>query len=148
MFHGEFAEKDSATIPLPDKKYGDIRSFLLCIHPATLEDITNENVDILVPLVNEYQVSHLKTKCDFFLEKRICELDQKKHNGFRGKLVHYLLLAGTYGLTRTCNQSVQCISRQRWQYMKPEFEKVQINDKLKLEILTHRIEWLEEKTCY
>ncbi|XP_041360231.1 speckle-type POZ protein-like [Gigantopelta aegis] len=145
MFHGEFTEKDQTKISLPEKKYDDFRSFLLCIHPGTLEDITDKNVDIIVPLVDEYQVIHLKKKCDCFLEKTITQLVENKKDGFRGKLVHYLQLANKYNLIRTYKKAVESIASQPFKYMKPELNKAKISDQLKLEILTLRVEGLESK---
>ncbi|XP_041357433.1 uncharacterized protein LOC121374398 [Gigantopelta aegis] len=145
MFHGEFTEKDQAKIPLPEKKYDDFRSFLLCIHPATLKEVTTENVEKVLPLANKYQVSHLKEKCDVVLEKIITDYSYKIYGyGAQDKLVHYLELARNFDLVKTNQKAVQVIASMSWKNnIKPSLEKAGIDDKVKLEILSRRMEDLE-----
>lgn len=67
MFEADFKEREMTEIPLPDKKYSDVEEFLLCIYPDCLKDVTDTNVDIVLPLCDEYQVDALKKKCEIFL---------------------------------------------------------------------------------
>jgi hypothetical protein len=70
MFQAEFKEKGSSELELPGKKVEDIQQFLRCIYPLQI-DISSENVNAVLPLAEEYQVSNLKSKCEAFLLKQV-----------------------------------------------------------------------------
>ncbi|XP_045185719.2 uncharacterized protein LOC123543714 [Mercenaria mercenaria] len=69
LFQSDFKEKNQEEMELPDKNFYDVLEFLHCICPAKL--ICEENVYRVLPLAEEYQVAHLKSKCELFLTSKL-----------------------------------------------------------------------------
>ena len=67
MFSAEFKEKDADEIPLPGKKAAEIREMLLVIYPSFCKRVTDNNLDFLLPLAREYQMTVLTEKCEDYL---------------------------------------------------------------------------------
>lgn len=67
MFGTQFAEKDQKEVDLPGKKFEDFHEFLKCIYPAAPKSVSQNNVNQLLPLADEYQVKPLLKKCKKFL---------------------------------------------------------------------------------
>lgn len=67
MFSSTFKEKDQEEIPLPEKKFDDFHEFLKCMYPTSLKEIDKENVLVVLPLADEYQVYPLRKRCEQFL---------------------------------------------------------------------------------
>ena len=67
MFSAEFKEKDADEIPLPGKKAAEIREMLLVIYPSFCKRVTDNNLDFLLPLAREYQMTVLTQKCEDYL---------------------------------------------------------------------------------
>ncbi|XP_053387836.1 uncharacterized protein LOC128551214 [Mercenaria mercenaria] len=63
-FRSDYKENLKNEMDLPGKKSEDVIEFLSCIYPSTLSEITYENVLRILPLVEEYQVLHLKPRCE------------------------------------------------------------------------------------
>jgi hypothetical protein len=66
MFTRSFKEKDQREIELPDKRVEDFTELLHCMYPP-IQPISDSNVQILLPLVEEYQILAVKKKCEEFL---------------------------------------------------------------------------------
>ena len=67
MFSAEFKEKDAEEIPLPGKKATEIREMLLVSYPSFCKRVTDNNLDFLLPLAREYQMTVLTQKCEDYL---------------------------------------------------------------------------------
>ena len=67
MFSAEFKEKDAEEIPLPGKKAAEIREMLLVSYPSFCKRVTDNNLDFLLPLAREYQMTALTQKCEDYL---------------------------------------------------------------------------------
>ena len=156
MFHGDFIEKNQNEISLPGKKREDFISFLECIHPTTLAEITIENVGAVLPLAEEYQVVQLKKRCDTFLQRRIIELDRKHGKNFQSSfqdrfndqinaIVYVLQLADHYNLVQTCEEAINKMVLYHWTSLEPFAEKANISDKTKFRILSTRMIAAESK---
>lgn len=78
MFFGNFIERNLDHVELPGKRYDDVVEFLNCLlfYP-TQKPVDNENIDIILPLVDEYDVDNLKTRCEPVLKRNIenCEIN-------------------------------------------------------------------------
>ena len=59
MFSAEFKEKDADEILLPGKKAAEIREMLLVIYPSFCKRVTDSNLDFLLSLAREYQMTVL-----------------------------------------------------------------------------------------
>lgn len=66
MFTRSFKEKDQSEIELPEKKVDDFVELLHCMYPP-IRSISDSNVLNLLPLVEEYQITAVKKKCEEFL---------------------------------------------------------------------------------
>ncbi|XP_064652918.1 kelch-like protein 38 [Lineus longissimus] len=69
MFLTNFANRNQTEIMLPGKRLEDILDLLRCIYPMQ-SAVTDENVNTLLSLADEYMMERIMTKCeDFLLEK-------------------------------------------------------------------------------
>ncbi|XP_053386797.1 uncharacterized protein LOC123542437 [Mercenaria mercenaria] len=92
MFQSNFKESTCDELELPGKKLDDVVEFLRCIYPNTCTKITSDNAENLLPLIEEYQVLQLKTKCeDALLKNDIDECTVEE-------LFQYLRLSSLYDL--------------------------------------------------
>ena len=150
MFSGDFKEEKQEEISLPGKKYKDFISFLECIHPTTLAEITIENVGAVLPLAEEYQVVQLKKRCDNFLQRRIIELDRTHGNYLQNRqwtnmagainaFMYVLTLAEHFNLVQTCEEAIEKMAFYYWTSLEPYMNKANISDKTKFGILSRRM---------
>jgi hypothetical protein len=63
MFTRDFKERDAKEVELPGKKVDDFVELLHCMYPP-IKPITDSNVDNLLPLAEEYQITEVKKKCE------------------------------------------------------------------------------------
>ncbi|XP_045183938.2 uncharacterized protein LOC123542265 [Mercenaria mercenaria] len=71
MFQSEFKESSSEELSLPGKNLEDVKEFLRCIYPNCLVQVSYDNALRLLPLVDEYQVLHLKSRCEHVLVENV-----------------------------------------------------------------------------
>ena len=65
MFNGNFKERRETKIPLPGKMYDDMLEFVEVTH--TGKAIEKANVQIILPLANEYDCKPVLRECEYFL---------------------------------------------------------------------------------
>lgn len=95
MFTRDFKEKVKDEIELPDKKVDDFVELLHCMYPP-IKRISDSNVFQLLPLVEEYQISEVKKKCEDFLLTKPGSME--------------LLVAGQlYNLSQLINRCVDAV---------------------------------------
>ncbi|XP_041370461.1 BTB and MATH domain-containing protein 36-like [Gigantopelta aegis] len=141
MFHGEFREKSKEEIPLPSKSCRDFLAFLLCLYPNTLDDVTYENIEVILPLAQEYLVKSLMKKCDVFL---LGILRQSKYETVSNKeLVRITFLADKFNLVDTLKKAVEMAASRPNIQLKKEPGFAEISDKTKVEILSRRCDLVE-----
>ncbi|OAF65255.1 hypothetical protein A3Q56_07010 [Intoshia linei] len=66
MFSGDFLEGSASKVVLTDKNYEDMILLLKAIYPPA-QPIDDSNVSILLPLIEEYQITSLKIQCENYL---------------------------------------------------------------------------------
>ncbi|XP_048258833.1 BTB and MATH domain-containing protein 38-like [Haliotis rufescens] len=93
MFFGKFKKKTSLEVPLPGKTYDDIVELLLCIYPSTVNPVTVDNIDALLPLAEEYAMMSLIQRCRRFV-KTYLKLHVRTLS--KSQLVHFMHLADRY----------------------------------------------------
>ena len=72
MLKGDFKEKTARTIPLPGKKYDQVREMLLAIYPAAAwKSINEHNFHFLLALAHEYEIIDLIKKCESYLLENV-----------------------------------------------------------------------------
>ena len=64
MFYEDLKEKTEQEIPLPDKKFLEVREMLLMIYPTTQKSVNESNCYFLLALAHEYQISTVIDKCE------------------------------------------------------------------------------------
>ncbi|XP_041357432.1 BTB and MATH domain-containing protein 36-like [Gigantopelta aegis] len=139
MYLGGFIERKQQEISLPGKKYTDFLFFLECIYPSTLAEITDENVDAVLPLAEEYQVTQLKKRCDCFIERRITHIDKEHGQGIkRGyvikicrEIIHFLQLADHFNLAEACKMAIEKLVYYPWSILQSDVQEANISDKTK-----------------
>jgi len=63
MLYGEFAESHKDTIELPGKKAIDVEEMLLCLIPTPIvKKVDLSNMEIVLPLADEYQIDDLRDR--------------------------------------------------------------------------------------
>ncbi|KAK3082875.1 hypothetical protein FSP39_007730 [Pinctada imbricata] len=67
-------EQNTLEIQLQGKKFDEVLEFLKCIYPDMLKQITDENVDLLLGMAQEYRVSSLMSRCREFLKGKLREI--------------------------------------------------------------------------
>lgn len=61
MLYGEFAEANQNKIPLPGKKWKEVKELLLCMIPTPMfKEIDDSNVELILKFSNEYQIEALR----------------------------------------------------------------------------------------
>ena len=130
MFESDFKEKQNAEIPLPGKKYDDFIKFLLCFYPHSIKLITYNDVDALLPLADEYQVNYIQEKSEeillYHLEKSIL-IDKT--------VVHILLLADKYALTKARAKAVEIAASRSYDKLTTVDEFTAISSQAKIDVL-------------
>ncbi|XP_041374221.1 BTB and MATH domain-containing protein 38-like [Gigantopelta aegis] len=140
MFQSEFKEKNQDTISLPGKKCEDFIAFLLCIYPNTMDDVRADNVEMVLPLADEYQVLQLKKKCETFLMEK--ELGQSYK-----RLVHSIVLAEKYNLEKLLEEATDIASRKMLSELKKEAEFATISTSTQNKLMLKRIDAIEMAGC-
>jgi hypothetical protein len=138
MFQTEFKEKNSSELELPEKKVEDLQHFLRCIYPLQAE-ISSENVNAVLPLAEEYQVSNLKTKCEAFLLERV--------NGTisSDELYRVLEQASLYNMTCLLQNCVDVASGRKVESFHRAEKNLKIKPELKCMILDRMVSRLQPK---
>ncbi|XP_029203609.2 BTB/POZ domain-containing protein At4g08455-like [Acropora millepora] len=104
MFGGDFKEKTARTIPLPGKKYDQVREMLLAIYPTAWKSITKLNCDFLLILAHEYQMTHLIKKCESYLLENVA-------GGERFDFLDLLVLAQKFDMKRLLDECIKKTER-------------------------------------
>ncbi|XP_070206566.1 BTB and MATH domain-containing protein 36-like [Littorina saxatilis] len=72
MFTSDFRERESKEISMPGKKYWEFVVFLKQLHPAhSWLPLTEDSVEPLLKLADEYDVQHVKTKCQHYIREQL-----------------------------------------------------------------------------
>ena len=100
MFSSDFKEKDADEISLPEKKAEEIREMLLVIYPSFCKLVNEINVQFLLPLAREYQMTVLTQKCEDYL------LHVIEKEGKIGPLLANLIIAQNYTLERVKSEVI------------------------------------------
>ncbi|KAL3866998.1 hypothetical protein ACJMK2_044239 [Sinanodonta woodiana] len=87
--------EDTVEFPLPGKRYEDIAEFLCCIYPNILKTITDNNVEVMLQLGNEFGVKKLMEKCEDFLVRKLENGNPIPHPE---EIINGLCIAERYGL--------------------------------------------------
>ncbi|XP_067667771.1 BTB and MATH domain-containing protein 38-like [Haliotis asinina] len=94
MFFGEFKEKTLSEVPLPGKTYADMTELLRCIYPSMYNPITDNNIEVLLELAEEYDITSLKERCRTFVTTYL-KLNVKTLP--KARLVHFMNMADKCG---------------------------------------------------
>ena len=100
MFEGDFKEKTAQEIPLPGKKFHEIREMLLVIYPTTEKSVNEINCYFLLALAHEYQVSTVIEKC-----KRCLLEALKSKQG--SDILDMLFVAQEYSLVNVLDECIK-----------------------------------------
>ena len=100
MLRGDFKEKTARSIPLPGKKYDQVREMLLAIYPTALKSITEHNCDFLLILAHEYQMTHLIKKCESYLLENVT--GEKRFD-----VLNLLVVAQKFDLKRLLDECIK-----------------------------------------
>ena len=101
MFSSDFKEKDADEILLPKKKAAEIREMLMAIYPIFNKPVNDTNLNFLLPLAQEYQMTVLTQRC----EDHLLRLAEKKHE--IGPILETLIVAQNYTLERLIAECVK-----------------------------------------
>nr|XP_022328166.1 uncharacterized protein LOC111127328 [Crassostrea virginica] len=71
LFDKRSKEQAIIEIPLPGQKYVEILEFLECIYPDSLKPVSEENVQLLLRLANEFKVKTLRERCVAFMKLQL-----------------------------------------------------------------------------
>lgn len=129
MFENDFKEKTSEEVALPFKKFKDIDLLLKSLHPP-IQDITNETVETLLPLYQEYQIEPMISRCEALL----CN---------QANSVKNFILAQKYELPKLNECSLQYLKRAPLTRLKAQAEFDQLEQSFLLELLTEKVERFE-----
>ena len=100
MFSSDFKEKDADEIPLPKKKAAEIREMLKVIYPIFNKPVNDTNLQLLLPLAREYQMTVLTQRC----EDHLLRAAEEKHD--IGEILETLIVAQNYALERLIAECV------------------------------------------
>nr|KAG5694940.1 hypothetical protein BaRGS_031223 [Batillaria attramentaria] len=99
MFTSDFKEKNADVIPLPGKTLDDMVLFLKQIHPDYCsEAITDETLQKILPLADEYQCEAVRQKCNQYI-KHETQLGLLQKTLTNDRLLLYLGLCDKFHLT-------------------------------------------------
>ncbi|CAC5381041.1 unnamed protein product [Mytilus coruscus] len=136
MFTADFKEKHAHEIELPGKNLQHFLKFLRCTLDGYQDDITDENVHIIIPLAHEYQVETLLNKADTLLADRY----KKKTYGEckSGYVIESIIEADKYGLSKSLELLKDFASRKMYKYFSSAKGYDQLSDALLYEIAMKR----------
>ena len=100
MFSGDFKEKTARSIPLPGKKYVQVREMLLAIYPNALKSVDEYNCHFLLDLAREYQMTQLTKKCETYLLEYVVS-----HERF--DVLNVLVMAQDFDLKRLLDECIK-----------------------------------------
>ncbi|XP_046543080.1 BTB and MATH domain-containing protein 38-like [Haliotis rubra] len=143
MFFGEFKEKTLSEVPLPGKTYADMTELLRCIYPSIFNPLTDDNIDVLLPLAEEYDITSLKVRCRTFVTTYL-KLNVKTLP--RSKLVHFMNIADKYGfddVLRECLDQAVYVEYSDNNGLQHLEEFKDLNDKTALEFFKRRLVLVE-----
>ena len=100
MFEGDFKEKTVRSIPLPGKKYYQVREMLLAIYPSSLKSVNEQNCYFLLVLADEYQMTQLIKKCESYLLEYVA--GQKRFD-----VLNMLVIAQNFDLKRLLDECIK-----------------------------------------
>lgn len=110
LFYGHFKESNQDSIPLPEKSYSDVLELLKCLFPCPfIKCVDENNVKILLPLAEEYQIYDLKRRCESFLLSTTYRL--KSTTDDDRQQLETLALACKFRLTKLKSQLIQHVSQ-------------------------------------
>lgn len=121
MFSGEFKEKGSDELQLPDKQYETFVEFLQCIYPGDDQGIvTAENAYDILPLADEYQIENILSTCDGVLARSL------KCSAETSDVYKNLNIAITYRLEKLQDKCIELASERTISEIMTEQTKHQI----------------------
>jgi hypothetical protein len=118
---------------------GDVEEFLNIIYPDSLSTITYENVFRVLPLVEEYQVFHLKPACENVILEKIYELDDED------ELFYTLDAACLYGFKNIQNECVSRLAKYSKNIISTARSKYNISAEVWIDILERKSAYFAEK---
>ena len=128
MFQSSFKESSCDELELPEKKLRDVVDFLRYIYPGTLVNMSKECAFNVLPLVEEYQVLHLKRICEDKLLENVSDETPVD------ELFRILQLAYLYSLDDLRQQCVEIASKKTEADVDEAFEKCTPPAEVSLEI--------------
>ncbi|XP_041371090.1 uncharacterized protein LOC121384672 [Gigantopelta aegis] len=141
MFELDFKEKYAAEIPLPDKRYEDFIEFLLCLYPNTVKDVDQNNIDIVLPLADEYQVESVMRRS----EEMIVHSVKLNHKTLSAKeLANFLLISDKYSLKKSLLEVTKLVAKRPYIELIQIEEFNELNSAVKFDVLKQRLESFEK----
>jgi hypothetical protein len=138
MFHADFKEKNNTALELPGKTVEDVQKFLRCIYPDPV-DVCSENINSVLPLAEEYQVSNLKSRCEAFLLKQV-----KGVISF-DDLYSILGQSSQYNMPNLVKKCVELVSNTDFESYKRADRRTSVNPEVKCMILERMVSRLQPK---
>lgn len=135
MFNGDFKEKRAKKIPLPGKKFDEVKELLLVLYPSA-KPINCKSACFLLPLAQEYQIDLVTKRCEEFL------LQRQKNDGDAMK---YLLLARQFDLKKLYKECIKIAKKIPVQKLRKIKEYRSISCEVTSEIAMGRAEFLEDE---
>lgn len=84
LISSDFKENGENRIPLPDKAVLDIFCLVKCLFPCpNLAEISEENVEKMLQLADEYEISDLNKRCERFLRLQAGSLKYREDKVFK-----------------------------------------------------------------
>ncbi|KAL3881843.1 hypothetical protein ACJMK2_028235 [Sinanodonta woodiana] len=147
MFKSDFKEKDADVLPLPDKKYEDVLTFLKCTHPGDLIKVAYNMVPKVLPLAHEYQVKWLLNDCTIVM---MSELDVSRcPNGVTAEIVRkycrICIMAEKYDLKSVISKFIQRVSSVGYRIYQDLTEFKQVSLEVRYSIVCGRLGSIDNK---
>ncbi|KAL3881853.1 hypothetical protein ACJMK2_028245 [Sinanodonta woodiana] len=136
MFESDFKEKDPAVLPLPDKNYEDVLTFLKCTHPGALLKVTYDIVPKMLPLAHEYQVKWLLDDC---ASAMIMMMDASKCSKTFQQSWRSMASSNLYGLNSVVETFIERFSPICYEFYKDASEFSQISIGVRYKIVCRRL---------
>ncbi|KAK7502166.1 hypothetical protein BaRGS_00006530 [Batillaria attramentaria] len=90
-----FKEKNAKEVALPDKNYDEVVNFLTQLYPEhSSKSIKDNQLLSLLALAEEYQVEHVRTKCDQYISQQVTRGSKLSSN----QVLMYLWAGHLYNL--------------------------------------------------
>lgn len=124
MFGGAFRESEAEPVPLPGKLYDEILELICVLHPPS-KPMDVGNVEVLLPLAQEYQIDGLTKLCEAFL------LHQEPS-------VRYLVLAEKFSLMTLEKKCLDYANRSSLKTLRQQQEFKDLPDKICKDLLLEK----------